>query len=71
MREDKVEFIQKFQVRIKKFALSAIDIYRQLPKTEEARIIGKQFLRASLSVGQITVLLAVQDQGLNSFQNFA
>lgn len=51
MTEDKVAFVQKFQTRTKKFAISAIDLYQQLPKTEEAKIIGRQFLRSALSVG--------------------
>ena len=51
MAESKVEFVQKFQLRTKKYALSAIQIYQMLPKTEEARIIGRQFLCSVLSVG--------------------
>lgn len=51
METSRAEFIQKFQDRTKKFALDAIKIYQRFPKTEEARIIGKQFLRSSLSVG--------------------
>lgn len=31
--------------------LTAIKFYQQLPKTEEARIIGRQFMRSSTSVG--------------------
>ncbi len=37
-------------VRTKKFALDSIRFFQRLPKTEEARIIGKQFLRSSTSV---------------------
>src|SRR5690349_17333410 len=51
MSESKAEFVQKFQLRTKKYALSAIQIYRLLPNTEEGRIIGRQFLRSALSVG--------------------
>jgi len=51
MGESKIEFVQKFQLRTKKYALSAIQIYRILPKTEEGKIIGRQFLRSALSVG--------------------
>ncbi len=36
--------------RTKKFALEMIKFYRLLPKVEEARIIGKQFLRSSTSI---------------------
>jgi four helix bundle protein len=49
--DNKVEFIQKFQTRTKKFAIEAVQIFRGLPKNEEARIIGKQFIRSALSVG--------------------
>ena len=36
--------------RTKKFSLEMIKLFRALPKTEEARIIGKQVLRSSTSV---------------------
>lgn len=48
---DKVAFIEKFKTRTKKFVVDNIDLYRQLPKTEEAKIIGRQLLRSSSSVG--------------------
>jgi four helix bundle protein len=47
----KEEFIEKFKTRTKNFSLEAIQIFQKLPKNEEARIIGKQFLRSALSVG--------------------
>lgn len=37
--------------RTKKFALLIIKLYRMLPKTGEARIIGDQLLRCGTSVG--------------------
>ena len=36
--------------RTKNFALDNIRFFKSLPKTDEARIIGKQLLRASTSV---------------------
>jgi S23 ribosomal protein. len=48
---EKEEFIEKFKKRTKAFSLEAIKIFQKLPKTEEAQIIGKQFLRSALSVG--------------------
>jgi four helix bundle protein len=51
MSESKTDFIEKFKERTKKYSLYAIRIYRELPKTEESSIIGKQFLRSALSVG--------------------
>lgn len=47
----KSEFVEKFKKRTKEFSLRAITIYRQLKKSEESQIIGKQFLRSALSVG--------------------
>jgi four helix bundle protein len=48
---NKVEFVKQFQSRTKQLALNAIKIYQTIPKNEEGKIIGRQFLRAALSVG--------------------
>lgn len=45
------DFNEKFRKRTKKFVLDIISLYRKLPKTEEARIIGRQILRSGSSVG--------------------
>jgi four helix bundle protein len=37
--------------RTKVFVLDAIKFYQSLPKTEEAKMIGRQFMRSSSSVG--------------------
>lgn len=47
----KAEFIAELRAGTKNFSLMAIDVFRSLPDSEEGRIIGKQFLRSSLSVG--------------------
>lgn len=47
---NKEEFIETFKARTKKMAISIIDIFRKLPKTDEARIVGKQLLRSATSV---------------------
>lgn len=39
------------RVRTKEFALKVIRLTRTLPKTEEARVIGRQLLRSATSVG--------------------
>lgn len=39
------------RVRTKEFALKIIRLTRTLPKTEEARVIGRQLLRSATSVG--------------------
>ena len=47
----KIEFVQQMQKRTKEFALRSIRLFRALPKTDEAKIIGKQLLRSTTSVG--------------------
>ena len=42
---------QDLRARTKSLALRVIKLYKALPKTEEARIIGKQLLRSGTSVG--------------------
>lgn len=49
--ELKSDFVARFRDRTKRFVVDTIKLYRSLPKTEEARIIGKQLLRSSSSVG--------------------
>src|SRR5436190_16740529 len=39
------------RVRTKEFALRVIRLTRTLPKTDEARVIGRQLLRCATSVG--------------------
>ena len=46
-----IEFAEKFKTRTKKFVVDNIKFFRTLPKTEEAKIIGRQLLRSSSSVG--------------------
>lgn len=40
----------QLQQRTKKFALAIIELYRNLPKTGEAKVIGNQVLRSGTSV---------------------
>ena len=42
---------QEIGSRTKDFALRIIRLYAALPKTTEAQVIGKQFLRSGTSVG--------------------
>jgi len=37
--------------RTKQFAVRIAKLFRALPKTEEARVIGRQLLRAGMSIG--------------------
>lgn len=39
------------KTRTRHFALRVLRLYRSLPRTEEARIIGRQLLRSGTSVG--------------------
>ena len=45
------EFAIMFKARTKQFVIRSTNLFRALPKTEEARIFGKQFLRSASSVG--------------------
>src|SRR5580658_169342 len=47
----KTDFAEAFKKRTKKFVVDNIKFFRTLPKTEEAKIIGRQLLRSSSSVG--------------------
>ncbi|NOZ48013.1 MAG: four helix bundle protein [Chlorobi bacterium] len=42
---------EELKRRSKLFALNIIDLYNQLPKTEVAKIIGRQIIRSATSVG--------------------
>jgi len=48
---ERIDFAEAFKKRTKKFVVDNIKFYRTLPKTEEAKIIGRQLLRSSSSVG--------------------
>jgi len=47
----KIDFVIALKARTKKFVLDSIKFYQTLPKTEEAKIIGRQFIRSASSVG--------------------
>ncbi len=42
---------ETLRLRTKEFALRILRLYRSLPNTEEARILGKQILRSGTSIG--------------------
>jgi four helix bundle protein len=42
---------QGLRARTKEFGLRIIRLFRALPRAEEARVIGRQFLRSGTSVG--------------------
>ncbi len=45
-----LEFVESFKQRTKTFSLRTIKLFQSLPKTEEAKIIGRQLLRSATSV---------------------
>jgi four helix bundle protein len=47
----RIEFAEMFKKRTKKFVVDNIRLFQSLPKSEEAKIIGRQLLRSSSSVG--------------------
>ena len=51
MINERIDFAEMFKSRTKQFVVDNIKFYRTLPKTEEAKIIGRQLLRSSSSVG--------------------
>ena len=51
MENNKIDFVTALKLRTKEFVLASIKLFQSLPKTDEARILGKQFLRSSSSVG--------------------
>ena len=46
-----MSFNENLRDRTKKLVINIIEFYKLFPKTEEAKIIGRQLLRSSTSVG--------------------
>jgi len=46
----KLEFATQMHARTKKFAIEIIQFFTKLPKSDEARVLGRQLLRAGTSV---------------------
>lgn len=40
---------QELQLRLRSFAIRSVHLLKSLPKTDEAKIIGRQYLRSALS----------------------
>jgi four helix bundle protein len=51
VERDSVKESEILKDRTKRFALRVLGVYRALPRTEEARILGKQVLRSGTSIG--------------------
>lgn len=47
---EKADFVEKFKKRTKAFSLNVIKLFQSLPKTDEARTLGRQLLRSATSV---------------------
>lgn len=41
---------EKLRLRTKRFALAVIKLFQSLPKTEEARLLGRQVLRSGTAI---------------------
>jgi four helix bundle protein len=50
MEMSRLERARQLQDRTRKFALRIISAFSRLPKLEEARVLGRQFLRSGTSV---------------------
>jgi four helix bundle protein len=48
--QNKLDRAMVLQVRTKKFAVAIVRAFTALPKADEARVIGRQFLRSGTSV---------------------
>jgi four helix bundle protein len=48
--DGKGKFVEDFKVRTKAFAVRCIHLFRKLPKTTDAQLIGKQLFRSATSV---------------------
>src|SRR6266498_1964477 len=46
----KLEFATKMQARTKTFAVQIVKFFGKLPRTDEARVLGRQLLRSGTSV---------------------
>ena len=46
-----MEQFEVLEERTRRFALRIIKLFRSLPKTDDARILGKQILRSGTSIG--------------------
>jgi len=46
----KMEFAESMRKRTKLFAIDVIKMFRNLPRTEDARIVGRQLIKAATSV---------------------
>jgi four helix bundle protein len=48
--KSRLERVKELQDRTKRFAVAVVRFFSRLPKTEAARVIGRQLLRAGTSV---------------------
>lgn len=46
-----LEFAKAMQKRTMTFSVAAVKFFTKLPRTDETRVPGKQFMRAATSVG--------------------
>ncbi len=61
MEDSSLAKAKELQVRTREFALRIIRMFQGLPKSDEARILGRQVLRSGISVGATTALSVAHD----------
>ncbi len=66
MKED---FVKEMLLKTKQLTLRSIKVFQSLPKTEESKIIGKQFYGLRLLLVQITEQCVEQGVEQSIFQN--
>lgn len=49
--EEKARFVESLKLRTKNIALQAINLSREIPKSEEGKIVHRQLIRSATSVG--------------------
>jgi four helix bundle protein len=50
VRSTKMEFAESMKQRTKQFAINIIKLYRNMPASDDARILGRQLVKAATSV---------------------
>ena len=50
VRSSKMEFAERMKQRTKQFAIDIIKMYKEMPVSDDARILGRQLIKAATSV---------------------
>jgi hypothetical protein len=63
------EFGEKMKARTKAFAVQIVKFYKALPRTDEARVLGRQVLRSGTSRRELSRGLQGEIAGRFRFQD--